>query len=271
MKEWLVISDPAPLKGSLNMAIDEFLFSSLGEEPQTFVRFYQWEKPTVSLGFSQDIRKAVDLDYCRSHGVDIVRRITGGKLVLHHKEVTYSISSSDREFFTSSVANSYKSISQGLMRGLEKMGLKPCLASSHPSSYAKGDSLCFSHPARDEIEIEGKKVIGSAQRRVGSRFIQHGSIPLVHDEALLKSVSLPGKEESQIRMTSLSQALGRNVSFEWAVDHFLAGFSEYFGVVLKPKTFAASEREAIARIQKARYENEDWTFLKKKNIQWELL
>jgi len=261
MNEWFLVVDPVPLKGSLNMAIDEFLFSSLGEKLQTFVRFYQWERPTVSLGYLQNFQKVVDLDYCQSHGIDIVRRMTGGKLVLHHKEVTYSLSSSDRGIFTASVANSYKLISQGLMRGLEKMELKPMLASSHPSTYARGNSLCFSHPARDEIEIGGKKIIGSAQRRVGSKFIQHGSIPLEHDEELLKSVSFSGKGESQIRMTSLSQALGRNVSFEWAVDCFVGGISEYFGINFKPKIFTDSEREAIARIQKAYYENEAWTFL----------
>lgn len=265
MKEWQVIVDYTPLKGSLNMAIDEFLFCSLEEKPQTYVRFYQWEKPTVSLGYSQPASKVVDLEYCKSHGIDIVRRITGGKLVLHHREVTYSVCSSDSEIFTPSLANSYRLISQALIRGLEKMGIKPSLSTLPPSSYVKGDAPCFSHPARDEIEVDGKKIIGSAQKRVGSKFIQHGSIPLEHDEQLLKSVSILGKEEGAMRMTSLTQGLGRKVSFEGAVDHFVAGISEYFGITFKPKIFNALEWEVITQIQKGRYENDTWTFLRKRD------
>ena len=100
-KEWELIVEKVPIAGSLNMAIDDYLFQSLSSDHQTFLRFYRWERPTVSLGYSQDIRKVVDVNYCRKQGIDIVRRMTGGKLVLHHKEVTYSLCSSDEDTFTS--------------------------------------------------------------------------------------------------------------------------------------------------------------------------
>jgi len=189
VKEWKLIVDKKPLIGSLNMAVDDFLFRSLSGEPQTYLRFYGWERPTVSLGYSQDIRKVVDVEYCQKQGIDIVRRMTGGKLVLHHKEVTYSLCSSDKETFTSTLADSYRLISQALMRGFEKMGLKSYLADAPPNSYVRGNLPCFSFPARDEIEVEGKKLVGSAQKRAGSKFIQHGSIPLEEDEGFLAHVS----------------------------------------------------------------------------------
>lgn len=260
VKDWEFILDKDLLRGSLNMAIDDFLFQSLGEEPQTYLRFYRWEKPTVSLGYTQNIEKVVDVEYCQKQGIDIVRRMTGGKLVLHHKEVTYSLCSSDSETFTSTLSESYRLISQALMRGLEKMGLKPFLADAPPQSYVRGNLPCFSYPARDEIEVDGKKIVGSAQKRVGSTFIQHGSIPLEEDEDLLKSVSLLEEKENNTRMISLSHATSRKVSFDWAVNHLASGISEYFNISLKPKVFSMKEKEVILRIQRERYDNPEWTY-----------
>ena len=259
-KEWTLVLNMNPLPGSWNMAVDDFLFHSLGDEPQTFLRFYRWKRPTASLGYSQNIQKVVDIEYCRKNGIDVVRRMTGGKLVLHHKEVTYSLCSSDCDVFTSTLMDSYRLISEGLMRGFEKMGLNPCLADAPPDSYVKGHLPCFSYPARNEIEVMGKKIVGSAQKRSGAKFIQHGSIPLEEDEGLLETVSNLGKNESKVRMISLSQALGRTVVFDWAVERLIVGVSEFFKVDLKPKIFNDKEKRLISEIQKERYASRDWTF-----------
>jgi lipoate-protein ligase A len=259
-KNWKLFVDRESYSGALNMAVDDFLFQSLPDVPVTYLRFYTWRQPTASFGYSQDIRKVVDVEPLQEQGIDIVRRMTGGKLVLHHKEVTYSLCSSDSETFTSTLMDSYKLISQALMRGLEIMGLEPNLASAPPDSYVKGDLPCFSYPARNEIEVQGKKIVGSAQKRAGLKFIQHGSIPLEEDEDLLKSVSLSKSEKSSLRMISLSQALGRKVSFDWVVEHLILGISGYFDIGLIPKTFKLIEKEAILKIQKEKYGNKEWTF-----------
>jgi lipoate-protein ligase A len=259
-KEWHLILDKVPQKGSWNMAVDDYLFQSLGQEPATYLRFYQWDRPTVSIGYSQKVTQIVDLEKCQAMGIDIVRRITGGKLVLHHEEVTYSICSSDRVLFTSKLMNSYRLISEALMRGLEEMGIKCSLAASTPSSYAKGLLPCFSLPARNEIETGGKKIIGSAQKRKGDRFIQHGSIPLKKDEKLLKSISKLSREGFRMNMTSLSDTIGKEIDFGWAVQHLQSGISRYFNIRLNLMSFSAEEKEAIRKIQKDKYENPDWSY-----------
>lgn len=260
---WYLLIDKRPLPGSLNMAVDHYLFHSLDENAKTFVRFYRWERPTASLGYSQRVYKVADVDFCQRNGIDLVRRMTGGKLVLHHKEVTYSVCSSDSQTFPPTVGDSYKLISEALMRGLEKMGLKPYLANSSPDFYARGNLPCFSYPARNEIEIMGKKIIGSAQKRVGSRFIQHGSIPLEKEDGLLESVSRLGSDQKVIRLISLSEALGKKVDFTWVVEHLKIGFSEYFDISFQPKSFRREEMEKILKIQKERYGHRAWTFLRK--------
>jgi len=259
MTSWQLLIEPRPLPGSRNMAVDEHLFRSLDDRPRTYLRFYQWERPTASLGYTQKVAKVVDLEFCRKNGIDVVRRITGGKLVLHHREITYSVVSSDTETFTGTLAGSYKLISRALMRGLELMGLAPTSAGKAPPFYAKSDLPCFSHPAQDEIELEGKKIIGSAQKRMGTGFLQHGSLPLDHDERLLKSVSLLWEDAAEIRMTSLSEALGRPVEFGWAAERLVAGFREFFHVDPGPLALTAEDEESIAAIERTKYGDDRWT------------
>jgi lipoate-protein ligase A len=246
------------------MAVDEFLFRSLGSEPQTHVRFYQWERPTVSLGYSQVAEKVIDLDACRRSGIDVVRRATGGKLVLHHREVTYSICSSDVDVFSSTLAQSYRVISCALINGLKEMGLQAKLAGPAPSFYGQGNLPCFSYPARDEIEIDGKKIIGSAQKRVGAKFLQHGSILLENEEELLRQVLASSEKVRQLRMVSLSEALGRAVSFDWAVERLKRGIASYFGIKFKPIILTPEELEAIEDIQRKKYATEEWTLGRKR-------
>jgi len=258
-KTWDLLIDPAPRRGAANMAVDEYLFARLTQEPRTTVRFYSWERPTASLGYAQSIDKVLDLDFCRRNGIDVVRRMTGGKLVLHWREITYSVASSDTIIFTSTLADSYHLISAGLIHGLEKMGLKARLAGSPPASYARGNMPCFAYPARDEIEIDGRKIIGSAQKRMAGRFLQHGSIPLQDDGGLLRRISLARAEDSGLRRTSISEALGREVDKDWAVRCLVKGLADHFGVRFRPLVLGKREEEEIRSIQAARYENENWT------------
>jgi lipoate-protein ligase A len=125
---------------------------------------------------------------------------------------------------------------------------------------------CFSYPARDEIEIGGKKIVGSAQKRVGARFLQHGSIPLAAEEDLLKRATLSKEGDTEIRMTSLSEALGRPVGFEWAVERLAAGIAESFGIKYCPKIFEPEENARILRIQSKKYESEEWTAGRRKDL-----
>ena len=259
MKSWDLLIESAPRRGAANMAVDEYLFANLSKEPRTTVRFYSWAHPTASLGYAQSIDKVLDLDYCLRNGIDVVRRMTGGKLVLHWREITYSVASSDTVTFTSTLPGSYRLISAGLIRGLKKMELRARLAGPPPSSYTKGNMPCFAYPARDEIEIDGRKIVGSAQKRMGGWFLQHGSIPLQDDEGLLSRISRVQEEDTNLKRTSLSEALGREVDREWAVRCLAEGLAEHFAVRFKPLTLTAAAEEKIRRIQETRYENESWT------------
>ena len=123
-KTWFLLVDRTPKDGRWNMAVDEFLFRQVQQAPLTFLRFYAWDKPTVSLGFYQKTDQVLDLEVCRRQGVDVVRRMTGGKLVLHHEEVTYTVASSEADIFSTSLKESYRLVSEALILGLKRLGLE---------------------------------------------------------------------------------------------------------------------------------------------------
>jgi len=260
MTHWQLIVEPEPLPGSWNMALDEHLYTLAASSPRTFLRFYRWERPTASLGYSQDASRVVDAEFCRDRGIDIVRRMTGGKLVLHDREVTYSIASADTAIFTDTLRESYRLISRALLKGLALMGITARLAETSPPAYARGTMPCFAFPARDEIEIDGRKIVGSAQKRTGALFLQHGSIPLDKDEALLAAVSRPGETAESLGMTSVSEALGRPVEFEAAVGPLVQGFADLFGVEFERFSLPPADREAVRRLQAEKYASDAWTF-----------
>ncbi|MGB9893661.1 MAG: lipoate--protein ligase family protein [Candidatus Saccharicenans sp.] len=259
MSEWLLIYDPQPQPGSWNMAVDEYLFRLAQIREDTFLRFYTWLRPTASLGCGQDLSKVLNLEECQKRGVEVVRRMTGGKLVLHHLEVTYSVASSRSEVFTATLEGSYRLISEALIRGLRLMDLPASLASSTPSGYARSHLPCFAYPARNEVEIKGKKVIGSAQKRQGVTFLQHGSIPLIKEFELLAAISYGLDQNRQGKITSLSDELGRLIGYQEAVDYFIRGFEDYFKVKLKVYEFSPEEIEIIRKIDQAKYASWQWT------------
>ena len=259
MSEWLLIYDRQPLPGPWNMAVDEYLFNLAKDGHSTFLRFYTWLRPTASLGCSQNINKVLNFEECQKRGVDIVRRMTGGKLVLHHLEVTYSVTSSRSDIFTTTLENSYRLISEALISGLKLMGLPANLASSTPSGYARSHLPCFAYPARNEVEVNNKKVIGSAQKRAGPCFLQHGSIPLVKEIELLAAISYGLNRERQDNLSSLSDALGQKIEYQEAVDYLIDGFRQYFQIEPEIYQFCSAELDVIKGIEKKKYANWQWT------------
>lgn len=251
MPKWRLIIDRDPQSGPRNMAIDEFLFNSLKDKGETVLRFYTWKRPTASLGYGQKIERVVDLEACRRLGIDVVRRPTGGKLVLHYHEVTYSICSSDTDIFPPTVEGSYQLISQALLTGLKLLGLEAEMATTTEASYARSHMPCFAHPARHEVVIYGRKAIGSAQRRLGHRFLQHGSIPLSPHGEWLRQISRLHDLDLTSRMISLGEALGRPIEPKEVIPFFIEGFRQFFKIDLVEEPLNSAELEQIEVLEKA--------------------
>ena len=231
--------DTGPNIGAYNMAVDEELLARAQAGERTPVlRLYTWDPPAVSLGRFQKIEEAVDVDACRKYGFDIVRRITGGRAVLHRDELTYSVvSRTDNPLFPPSVHGTYKIIAAGLLAGLRNLGI-PAEMVSRGGRFAQlvnkkdANPACFSSPSWYEIVVNGKKIIGSAQRRLSGAFLQHGSILISYDQKLEAEV-LRGAVSSGC-ITSIGQELGSAPAIEAVKNAFLSGFKSALDVTFVP-------------------------------------
>jgi len=235
MNRWDLIID-GPLDGISNMAIDAALLDEVGESesPKTIVRFYQWRRPTISLGRNQKIESAVDRQFCEKHGIDIVHRPTGGRAVLHDDELTYAVISNDDSCFGDTIYANYKRVSEALCDGFQRVGVAATLAPETrkvPTMRNGSDPPCFLSPSRYELTVEGRKIVGSAQRRVKNTFLQHGSMPITCDrEALAQATRMTETESLYREMAGIAEFLAERPTVVELTNALIGSFQDQFGV-----------------------------------------
>ena len=260
-----------------NMAVDEaiLLSHSRGLVPPT-VRFFGWNPPTLSIGYFQRATREIDLDELRAHGLGFVRRPTGGRAVLHDKELTYSvIVSEDHPMMPSSINESYRVLSMGLLEGFRELGLQADMVSLAEESEKKkfesmGSAACFDSPSWYELVVEGRKVAGSAQTRQHHTILQHGSILLDLDVEQLFSVLVFSsdrirnfmKEQFKEKAVSIKDVSGHLVSYEEACQAFAVGFARGLGINLVPSELTPEELELVEQLVRDKYDTDSWNFKK---------
>jgi len=206
------------------------------------VRVYQWQHWAVSLGYHKSIEE-IDQLRCQARGIDIIRRPTGGRAILHAEELTYSVVLPVDGRSTLQV---YNEISNALVRGLKLFGVEVALQRTQPNfpeQYRRPSSIpCFASSARYEIEWHGRKLVGSAQRRytggVQDVVLQHGSLlcgPAHHDLIDLLSMREDEaiavlKRELRARTTDLASILGAPVNLQDLVACIREGFEKEWGI-----------------------------------------
>src|SRR6059036_3931292 len=174
---WRLLLDP-PAEGVWNMAVDEVLLDGVaaGSAPPT-LRFYTWMPACLSLGYFQPF-SVVNDEGCRKLGIEIVRRPTGGRAILHDRELTYGVAlPASLLGHDAGMLPSYRRLSLALQAGLQRLGIDVSLApeSEAPTRAVHGPA-CFDRPSAHEILLRGRKVVGSAQVRRAGALLQHGSI-----------------------------------------------------------------------------------------------
>lgn len=167
------------------MALDEALMHRAAATGEGVLRVYTWARPTLSLGRHQTARGRYDLSRANALGVAFVRRPTGGRAVLHHREVTYSISApAGPASPLGSLAESYAWINRLLVEGLRALGADVCVAAPTAPPPHPGVAPCFETPVAGELCAGGRKLVGSAQVREHGALLQHGSILVDDDQPL---------------------------------------------------------------------------------------
>ena len=175
--------DTGASSGDFNMQADAVLLEAVaaGRSPSV-LRLYRWDPPAITLGHNQDPGRELDLPQVRSAGIDVVPRLTGGRAVLHWEELTYSVICREGcGRLGASPGEAYREIGRALVAGLRAFGAPVDL---HRREAGQGGRSapeapkppCFASTSKWEVTFRGRKLVGSAQRRIRGAILQHGSI-----------------------------------------------------------------------------------------------
>jgi lipoate-protein ligase A len=258
METWRLIEDGA-LDGRLSMATDRAILTACGEgkAPPT-LRLYGWVKPTLTVGYAQKSDRDVDLTRCHSQGIPVVQRPTGGRALLHEKELTYSLAAPiPNPQFPTNLRDAFCVVSKALLLSLNELGIHEAKLTQPEKASSSGRSpSCFSTLNHHEITVNNKKLIGSAQRRTSRSFLQQGSVWIDCDRELMNSLfqfdTLKGRKNNleilRHSTISLNQRCNREVEFQEVARAFRAGFQKTFPVQWRAEKLSPYEVELRDRI-----------------------
>jgi lipoate-protein ligase A len=244
------------LDASLNMAVDEALFRlhAQGKSPPT-VRFYRWAPPAVSLGRFQSL-DGVNHEACRRLGLAVVRRSTGGRAVLHLRDLTYSVVAGTADGVPATLTASYGLLSRGLAEGLRLLGVEA--EPGREATRASGPTVCFLRSTRGDLTHKGRKFLGSAQSWRGDSLLQHGSVLLAPQaEVWAELLGASGSEALGARLasrtTSLEEILGRPVDAEEVARALGCGLERTLDIRLEAGNFSPEEWDLAREIAPTRF------------------
>ena len=252
---WRLLHTP-PLDGATNMAIDHALHAHAAATGEVVVRVYEWSRPTLSFGRNQVAAGAYDRSRIAARGIDVVRRPTGGRAVLHHRELTYAVAAPVA--FGGALRAAYDRINVLLLNALRSLGVPATLAATSGSAPLPTAAPCFETPTVGELALGGRKLVGSAQWRDAGALLQHGSILIDDDQsdvAELLTVPRPAPPAP----ATLREALGRAPEARHLATALLASVRD----LEDPDAAEVSLDDALARaaeLLRARYVDPTWTW-----------
>jgi lipoate-protein ligase A len=233
----LIIDDDLP--GAHNMARDWAILEAVSEGASApTLRIYGWNPPCLTLGRHQGI-EAADLEFCRAEGIDVVRRPTGGRALLHHLELTYAvIAPLGSGPLPRGLQEAYRSICGALVQAMRAFGLDAELTGGEVNLELPGPRStvpCFEAPAGGEVVVGGRKLIGSAMRAHAGTILQHGAIVIDWDGRLQAgSMGLASDASLRPHITTLSEELGATVSRATLERELIEAFSSELAIEFEP-------------------------------------
>ncbi len=262
MQTWRLIND-IPRSGRFNMAADEYLLDRCRDKDEPVFRIYDWECPTLSLGKNEKLDSLINVQECQNLSIPIVRRMTGGKAVLHGFDLTYSLTAGVLDSqLAGGILDNYYYLARGFKSFFQKLGLNPVVTNKSPKKKKTEPHICFSEVSSYEILIEGRKIIGSAQRIRVNRgkntlpkryFLQHGSILLKDSIPLILRIFPYAHEEVLRREINSLHSVGiyPKYSREDLVRMLTESISDTFEIEWENRIWNANELNSIATYEKS--------------------
>jgi lipoate-protein ligase A len=245
-----------PLPGAANMAVDEALMES-ARRGQLTLRLYRWKPGCLSFGRNQTARDRYDGERAASLGYQVVRRPTGGRSVLHYRELTYAVAAPTE---WGSLRDVYLRINRALAEGLRGLGVDAAVHAATTESVPRPTvRACFRDPLPGELTAGGRKLAGSAQWRYRGALLQHGSLLLHNDQALVETLRRGAPPRTEIPAVGLVELLGRVPEPGELEGAIAAGFERELHAEIVPGELSDEERDRVAGL-KSSYEDPAWTW-----------
>jgi lipoate-protein ligase A len=259
--------DSGNCSAAYNMAMDEAIAVSVRKEivPPT-LRLYGWNSLAVSIGCFQKTSD-IDAKYCTEKDIPIVRRLTGGRAILHGEEVTYSFSIKTMSgLFSKGLFDSYKKISAALILAMSKIGLSAEIMLSKKNRYflshkaQQKTPLCLDSFSYGEITVNNKKIIGSAQKRWTDGLLQQGTIPLViNKKKIIRIFKLEHIYDLADSLIGLKDLFSEIDADEFK-NYIRNSFEETFNIELIPSFLSEEEIQLAREIEVQKYMSDEWNF-----------
>ncbi len=240
------------------MAVDESLLEGARAGLVT-LRLYGWEPGCLSFGRNQTARDRYDGERAAREGIDVVRRPTGGRSVFHHREVTYSVTAPADAW--GGLRPAYLKINRALAAGLRALGAPAEVVEKRGANPAPRPTVraCFRDPLPGEVVADGRKLIGSAQWRDREALLQHGSLLLHNDQALVEAMRIGGPGPVAVPATCLADLLDPLPDIDEIADALAASFSGELGLEETRQEISSAESHAAEAIQE-KYMDDTWTW-----------
>jgi len=267
MDNWRLIVTPAE-RGAFNMAVDEVLLAETvaGSSPP-ILRLYNWSPACISLGYAQKAGD-IDLERLKSNGWEMVRRITGGRAILHVDELTYSVLAPLTEpRVAGTVLESYQRLAGALMKAIRDLEIPVEMVEEIDRQHFTNGPVCFETPSAYELTVEGKKLVGSAQARRRGGFLQHGAFPLFGDLRRITTV-LQGLEGEELlnagekvlqRATTAELVTGKKIEWQVAANSFIRAFEDVLEIKFIEDGLTHEELNKINESMDTKYDAWRWT------------
>jgi lipoate-protein ligase A len=249
MERWFLLDDdPAP--AAWNMAMDEYLLGMHeGRHTEPILRLYSFSPPAVTVGYHQDPALALDLRSIERDSIDVARRFTGGRALLHDDELTYClVAGTEAPPFDTHLQHAYMGISRALVLALRSLGVEAILSSGrHGSAERRLSRPCLDSVSRHEITVRGRKIVASAQRRTRSAMLQHGSIFLTSASGRIAAYMRGESHPLSDRLIGVAEERGAAIDPAALKKAIVEAFELSYGISFEPLRLTPDDREDVER------------------------
>lgn len=256
MKQWRLI-DTGLRDGAWNMAVDEALLKCYKQEDMPILHLYRWEN-TISLGRFSAIEKSVDIGQLNKNSIHCVRRMSGGGILVHGSDLSYSLILPRSQCKEGLKAN-YRYLCTFLLHLYERLGLKAHFV-QELGLEQKQSNICLAGCEPYDIAIEGKKIGGNAQRYTRNVLFQHGSIPMRLNERVFDSLFL---EESGMKSAASLEKCGVTIAYEMLAELLIETFCETFETEVISSSLSLYEEQNAQALFEKKYTQEGWNIYAK--------